>query len=92
VSYSSTLPPFNLAPRVGGGPGNLWGYNSSDSVATVAGSSYFSNGAALGLKVGDRMHVVQLSTAGAFTAHGFGVVSAVTAGAGASVTFAATST
>lgn len=39
------------ATRNGGG--NLWGYQSSDPVATVAGAGYFTDGGNLGMNLGD---------------------------------------
>jgi len=70
----------------------MWGYSSTHTLAAVAASSFFSNGHALGLKIGDGVYTVTLSTAGAFTDFGLGAVNAVTTGAGATVTYAATST
>jgi hypothetical protein len=98
MAYSSTTfgdnPAFLLVPKVAGGPlgGSVWGYQSTHTIAAVAASSFFSDGARLGMKVGDVVHVTQISTAYAYTAHATGRVSAVTAGAGATVVFAATST
>ena len=88
MSYSTTNPPFLLLSAVGGGfqagssdaGGSLWHYRSSDVEGTVEGSSYFSNGAALGMRVNDVVFIID--TAGALS---IGRVSAVTAGAGATV-------
>lgn len=35
------------------GGGNIWGYMSSDPVATVVGASYFTDGGNRGMKLGD---------------------------------------
>jgi hypothetical protein len=70
----------------------MWGYSSTHTLATVAGSSFFSNGHSLGLKVGDGLFTVTLTTAGAYTDFGLGVISTVTTGAGATATYLATST
>lgn len=92
MAYASTNPPFGLVPRVGGGPGNIWGYNSTHSIADVAASGFVANGSALGLKVGDAFLATVLSTAGAYTAHSNGRVSSVTASSAATIIFASSST
>lgn len=92
MAYSTSLPPYLLvaAPAGGliststavtGGGGNMWFYRSADGIATVAGSSYFSNGAALGMKKYDLVWVANTSS----TLMAMGMVTAVTAGAGATV-------
>jgi hypothetical protein len=91
MAYSSTNPPHMIAPRVAGGYG-LWVYVDEDSIATVAGSGYISNGHALGMKVGDGFHAVNISTASAYEGHGWGTVSAVTASSAATVVFVSSST
>ena len=93
MAYSSTNGPVLLTQPVGKGIAPaLWGYASTHTVAAVAASSFFSNGAALGMKAGDHIMVTELTTANAYTAFGRGVVTTVTAGAGATVVFTATST
>ena len=74
------------------GGGSLWSYTSTHTAAAVAATSFFSNGAALGMKVADAVNVTEVTTAGAYTAHATARVSSVTAGAGATVVFAGTST
>lgn len=91
MAYSSTNGPAMTSQRFGGGMAD-WTYASTHTAAAVAASSFISNGAALGMKAGDGFRSVQLTTAGAFTAFANGIVSSVTPGAGATVTFAATST
>jgi lipid-binding SYLF domain-containing protein len=76
-----------LTQRIGGGGVALWAYKSSDAVTSVVGSSYFSNGAALGMKVGDVVMVLNTSSSLSSLTN----VSAVTAGAGATVTAVFTS-
>ena len=51
MAYATTNPPVNMAGTNGGN--QLWHYSSADALATVAGASYFSNGDALGMTVGD---------------------------------------
>lgn len=92
MAYSSTNGPAMVSQRFGGGIGASWVYSSTHTIAATAATSFFSNGAALGMKVGDGIRAVELTTAGAFTAFANGIVSSVTAGAGATVVFAATST
>ena len=36
---------------------NLWYYNDADSLATVQGAGYFTNGYELGMRVGDKVEV-----------------------------------
>jgi hypothetical protein len=91
MAYSTTNPPHLIAGRIAGGYG-LWTYQSVDAMATVAASGYITNGSALGLKVGDGFHAVNLSTAGAYEGHGWGTVSSVTASSAATVTFVSSST
>lgn len=93
MAYSSTNPPVLLTPgSFGGQTTRVYGYKSTHTAAAVAASSFFSNGYALGMRIGDFLHSVEVTTAGAFTAFAVGCVSAQTTGAGVTVTFAATST
>lgn len=93
MAYSSTNPPCILTSGSFGGQSlRMWGYKSTDAVATVAGSSYFSNGASLGMRIGDFVGIVQLSTAGAFTAYNIACVSSRTTGAGATINTVSSST
>jgi hypothetical protein len=98
MAYNSTTfgdnPAFLTVPKLGGGPlgGAVWGYTSTHTMAAVAASSFFSDGARLGMKPGDVINATQVTTAFAWTAHATGRVTVVTAGAGATVVFAATST
>lgn len=92
MSYSSTNGPYMVVGKLGGGPGNLWFYNSTHTVAVTSSGSFFTNGSALGMKVGDRIHTVELTTAGAYTGHALGVISSVASSSAATVTYVATST
>jgi hypothetical protein len=93
MAYSTTNPPGLMAAPVGGGGGQIWRYRTTETVSAVTASSFFSNGAALGMLVGDAVHVVSVSTAGAFADTAFLSVSVVTAAAGATaVTLTSTST
>lgn len=91
MAYSSTNGPAMTSQRFGGGMAD-WTYRSTHTVAATAATSFFSNGAALGMKTGDGIRTVELTTAGVFTAFANGMVTVVTAGAGATVVYAATST
>ena len=65
MTYSTSNAPFITLAAVAGGwiggstntVGNQWAYKSTDPVSTVIGSSYFSNGVALGMRVADAMMV-----------------------------------
>lgn len=93
MAYSSTNPPCLMTSGSFGGQSlRMWGYKSTHTLAEVAASSFFSNGHALGLKVGDGLFTVTVSTAGAYTDFGLGVISSVSTGAGATATYLATST
>jgi hypothetical protein len=92
MAYSTSLPPYlvTAAPAGGliststsvtAGGGNIWYYRSADGIATVAGTSYFSNGDALGMNKYDLVFVTNLTS----TYFAIGMVTAVTAGAGATV-------
>jgi hypothetical protein len=71
----------STSTSVTGGGGNVWFYRSADGVETVAGSSYFSNGSALGMRKYDLVFVTNTTS----TYFGIGMVTDVTAGAGATV-------
>lgn len=91
MAYSSTNPPYLLVPRAAGGAGALWGYlSTADSLATIAGSGYFTNGHALGMKVRDFVLAAGATSSTAIGPVGF--VTTVTASSAATVSFATTST
>lgn len=80
MAYVATNPPRVVIS----GPfidGRLWIYKSADIVGDVDAANYFSNGDALGMKVGDPVIVVDTATPKATMT----VVSAVTAGGAATV-------
>ena len=91
MTYSTTNPPTCWTQSFGGQSLKEWSYKSTESMAQIAASSFFSNGHVLGMRVGDSLVAAQISTGSTYIAHGRGVVNAVTTGAGATVTFAATS-
>lgn len=62
MSYSTTNVPALIMQSLGGRGPNIWAYKSSDAVATVCGSSYVSNGFALGMKVGDIVTVLNTAS------------------------------
>ena len=57
MAYSTDNPPACTSQRVGADHGAFWYYTSNDSLADVNTSGYFSNGVALGMKVGDVVFV-----------------------------------
>jgi hypothetical protein len=81
MAYSTSNPPAQLASTIGGGPA-LWIYNSTDVHTDVDAVGYFTNGDALGMKVGDHVIVGKTSATIGSTLH---FVSTVTAGGAASV-------
>lgn len=80
MAYETTNPPICMIPRIGSGPA-IWVYKDGDAPGTVVGASYFSNGDALGMKVGDVLIDIDTGTPGVSVHY----VSAVTAGGAATV-------
>lgn len=99
MAYSTSLPPYlvvaapaggliSTSTSVTGGGGNLWYYRSADGSSLVTATSYFSNGAALGMQKYDIVYCVNTTS----TLMGVAMVTSVVAGAGATVgTMASTS-
>ncbi|MBP5059133.1 hypothetical protein [Pseudomonas chlororaphis] len=81
MAYVTTNPPKLLVPRMGTGTA-MWAYTSTDVHTDVDATDYFTNGDALGLKVGDVM-VVSKSTATIGTTIHY--VQTVTAGGAATI-------
>lgn len=81
MSYSTTNPPQMVTTRVGGGKA-LWIYVHTDVHTDVDATDYFSNGDALGMKVGDCVLVGKSTSTIGYTAH---YVQTVTAGGAATV-------
>lgn len=61
MSYSTSIPPMKVTAGVGGAP-NIWIYKSTDDDATTNGSGYYTNGAALGMKLNDIVLVIDTTT------------------------------
>ena len=83
MAYATTNPPNKLVAGTLDGTGGpaIWAYVSADAIATVKGASYFSNGDALGMKVGDFILVYDTGT----PAFSSGWIKTVTAGGAASM-------
>ncbi len=81
MSYSTSIPPQILVPSMGGGMA-VWGYKSADAVSSVIGAGYFTNGSALGMKLGDCVLIYDSNTNDGAIAY----VTAVTAGSTAECT------
>jgi hypothetical protein len=84
MAYATSNPPVQIASAFGGGP-SLWIYNSTDVHTDVDAADYFSNGSALGMKVGDHVIVGKTSATIGSTLH---YVQTVTAGGAATVSAA----
>lgn len=84
MAYAATNPPTLTSQRVGGG-GAVWTYLSTDVHTDVDAAGYFTNGDALGMKVGDVVLVIETDNSYAQTTHS---VTAVTAGGAATVSAA----
>ncbi|API59522.1 hypothetical protein BSL82_09535 [Tardibacter chloracetimidivorans] len=61
MAYVASNSPTLIAEQVGGA-GSVWLYRSADDDATVNGTDYFTNGEALGMKVGDIVLVIDTTT------------------------------
>lgn len=83
MAYATTNPPQLVAQPIAGG--SVWRYSSTDVHTDVDASGYFTNGAALGMKVGDVVFVVETDNSYAQTTHS---VTAVTAGGAATISAA----
>lgn len=80
MAYATTNPPQLLVPSIGATPA-LWSYRSTNTSTEVLASGFFSNGSALGMKVGD--FLLTASTTGFIPA--LVAVSSVTASSAATV-------
>lgn len=82
MAYATSNPPKQITRGIGAGCPSLWVYTSTDVHTAVAAADYFSNGSALGLRVGDVMLVSKSSATIGTTMH---YVSVVTADGAASI-------
>lgn len=62
MPYATSNPPALKSPVPVAGAGQTWVYQSTDALGTVAGAGYFTNGNALGMKVGDLVEVAKTDT------------------------------
>jgi uncharacterized membrane protein YoaT (DUF817 family) len=93
MAYSSTNPPVQVWQQFGGRLAE-WAYYSTETVATVAGAGFFTDGFTRGMRVGHSIYVAQISTGSTYIAHSRGVVtlSSASTAPSATVSFAATTT
>lgn len=82
MAYSTSNPPALKSSAPLTGAGQTWAYRSTDVATDVDASGYFSNGAALGMKVGDIVEVTDTDTSTTMTLHR---VTTVVAGGAATV-------
>lgn len=68
MAYATTNPP-KLFAQVGGGDTRMWYYTSTDVHTDVDAADYFSNGWALGMRVGDIVFVVKSTATIGATLH-----------------------
>lgn len=80
MTYATTNPPKLIAQGIAAA--GLWAYASTDVHTDVDAAGYFTNGHALGMKVGDVVLVIETDNNYAQTTH---AVTAVTAGGAATV-------
>ena len=81
MAYSASNPPALVCQSVGAAPA-VWVYSSIDVHTDVDAADYFSNGSALGMRVGDFVFVGKTTATIGATIH---TVSAVTAGGAATI-------
>lgn len=62
MAYSTSSPPRLMVPAMNAQGPQVWAYSSADTDDTVNGASYFSNGVALGMNVGDLVIVYDTAT------------------------------
>lgn len=78
MAYVTTNPPALMGIGPLTGPGKWWSYRSTDPATDVDAAGYFTNGAALGMQVGDVVVVEDTDTSNTTTLHR---VTAVSSGA-----------
>lgn len=81
MSYAATNPPACIWSGPGGGK-HVWVYTHTDLHTDVDATDYFTNGHALGMKVGDVVMVSKTTATLGTTIH---LVSAVTVGGAATI-------
>jgi len=59
MAYDPLNPPGLLAQRSDSGGARIWSYKSPDTFAEVEDTGYFSNGATLGMQLGDAVLLIQ---------------------------------
>lgn len=64
MAYATSNPPALVSQRVGADGGAIWVYKDGDSIATVTGVDYISNGDALGMVAGDVVIVIDSTNYG----------------------------
>lgn len=57
MAYNTAIPPRPIADARDGSTPTVWGYYSTDSLATVMGAGYFSNAANIGMRARDMVLV-----------------------------------
>lgn len=80
MAYSTTNPPYLMSQPIAGR--RWWQYDSSEgSTVILTATGYFSNGVALGMKLGDLIFT-QGDSGGTTRTFGIGIVSSVNTTAG----------
>lgn len=69
MAYSTSNPPALKSPSPLTGAGQTWAYRSTDVATDVDATGYFTNGRALGMKVGDIVEVTDTDTSTTMTLH-----------------------
>lgn len=69
MAYSTSNPPVLKSTAPLTGAGQTWSYRSVDQATDVDAPGYFTNGYALGMKVGDIVEVTDTDTGTTMTLH-----------------------
>jgi hypothetical protein len=73
MAYSTSNPPALVGQTIAGN--GIWHYSSTDVHTDVDAAGYFTNGEALGMKVGDVVFVIETDNSYAQTTHSVTAVS-----------------
>ena len=62
MAYSTSQPPRLMVPAMNAQTPQIWAYTSVDDDATTNGAGYYTDGADLGMKLGDMVYVFDTTT------------------------------
>lgn len=62
MAYAVTNPPRLMVPAMNATGPQIWTYTSADDDATTNGAGYYTDGVALGMRLGDMVYVFDTTT------------------------------